>query len=205
MNIQELIAAQYTQEQEVTEEKVASAEDLEAFQKFASDNGIDLSTLDDAQTSELVDFYVGKLAEESEQEEESDEEKAKKEFAAKKEEEKKTAEAMHLGAVMARAFEEEREKIAAQKTASARGATKTAGALINVAEPSALDKVAGARAVKIAHEFGYNADQCADRIAALLTLGAPESKVASKAESAEQAAQYRAMELLAMAGYPVEG
>lgn len=80
-----------------------------------------------------------------------------------------------------------------------------AGYMAGKKQASAIDQLAAEQAVKIAHESGYNAEEAADRIIALDTLGSldrEDSKVAS-ASNVEQAVGIRALEMLETAGYPV--
>ena len=71
-------------------------------------------------------------------------------------------------------------------------------------ESSALDELAAEQAVIKAAEAGFDADEAAEKIAALLTLGASEenSKVAQVAD-VDSAIEVRSLELLEQVGYPV--
>jgi hypothetical protein len=90
-------------------EKQAS---VELFCKLASEEGIDLNSLSDAQVQGLYDGWLNKEAEEEKKEEEKKVEKAKEEHEEKKESAAKFAEADFLGRVMAHSFAQESEKIA---------------------------------------------------------------------------------------------
>jgi len=98
-------------------EKQASAE---LFIKLASENGIDLKAMSDAEVQELYESTMGKTAEDDR----DDDKKKKVEEAAKEHEEKKEsaakfAEAELMGQIMAHSFEAERERI---KEAAGEGA-----------------------------------------------------------------------------------
>lgn len=97
-------------------------------------------------------------------------------------------------------------------TALAGGAGAAAGATAAMAlkgkgkekGASATDELAAELAVEKAAAAGWNAEEAAQRIAAIMILGPSDegSKVAA-AENVEQAIDIRASELLEMAGYPV--
>jgi len=70
-------------------------------------------------------------------------------------------------------------------------------------EASALDELAAETAVKIAAEAGYDADEAANRLTAVLTLGPAESQKLASAQDFDQAQHLRALELLEAAGYPI--
>ncbi len=69
---------------------------------------------------------------------------------------------------------------------------------------SAIDELAAERAVKVAHEGGFNAEQAARKVASVreLELVGESTKVASAA-SLDDAVGIRALEFLEAAGYPV--
>lgn len=111
------------------QEKVAQ---FDLFAKLASDAGIDLNALNDAQVTELYAATMGKQASEEEEEHKEEEKKehehkeeeekkaaAEAEFAVQKEWQEKQAEADHLGRLMAHAYVNELNAIkqASQKLA----------------------------------------------------------------------------------------
>jgi hypothetical protein len=81
-----------------------------------------------------------------------------------------------------------------------------AGALANGGkkkESSALDELAAEAAVVKAAQAGFNLDEAAGRITAVLTLGVDESEKIAFVQDFESAVDVRALELLEVAGYPV--
>jgi hypothetical protein len=215
MSLSDLFAAYATETQNEAELEKQAQEEL--YVKIASEycaaNGVDFDNLSQEQHGMLWDaiFASEKSAEDEEKKDESksdkkddDEEKAKEEFAKEKQAADSYAMSEALGRSMARAFDEELQKIAseraqeeAKKEASARQST-----LRRVEAPiSAIDKVAAQAAVKIAYEQGgYDPEDTGRRLVALLTLGAPETaKLASG--TYEERVQARALELLVAAGY----
>lgn len=304
------------------ETKLAQAAEIELFGKLAAANGIDLNTLTDAQIEQLYADTFSKEAEfppakedkddkGGEEEAESKKEKAKEEHEEKKASQEKLAEADFLGRVMAHAYVQELNKIAAAtgeegetkealsateigmkarhhggkaleagkkalkgvgdafsgkqlreglqgkansesalgkhlsgkaalhapkgmrdstqkaihegaeanakknirhgaaKTVAAYGgAAAAAGGAAHAAgkkkESSAIDELAADLAVEKAAAAGWDAEESAERMNALLLLGASDegSKVASVA-TVEEAIDIRASELLELAGYPV--
>lgn len=140
-----------------TEEQVKLAE-AELFTKLATSQGIDLSSLSDAQVVELWNATFSKeAAEDEEAPKDEEKEEAKAESEEKAEEEKKEAAArehaikvahaeeearsVKLGQIMAHAYVAEVDKIAAAR-ASGEGETKEAGMPPQLA--NALGKVRGA-------------------------------------------------------------
>lgn len=115
--------------------------------------------------------------------------KAEKSFAAHSEEAKKVRNA-RIGA--------------GAGAAGAAAAGGAAAAFGRKKESSALDELAAEAAVVKAAEANFDLDEASERVAAVLTLGAPEenSKVASASDLAG-AIDIRALELLELAGYPV--
>lgn len=69
-------------------------------------------------------------------------------------------------------------------------------------EASAVDELAAGLAVEKAAAGGYDADEAAEKIAAVLTLGIESEKTAGVFD-VDQAVDIRSLELLEMAGYPV--
>lgn len=220
MSLSDLFAAYATETQNEAELEKQAQEEL--YVKIASEycaaNGVDFDNLSQEQHGMLWDaiFASEKSAEDEEKKDDDkkdepksekkddDEEKAKEEFAKEKQAADSYAMSEALGRSMARAFDEELQKIAseraqeeAKKEASARQST-----LRRVEAPiSAIDKVAAQAAVKIAYEQGgYDPEDTGRRLVALLTLGAPETaKLASG--TYEERVQARALELLVAAGY----
>jgi hypothetical protein len=70
-------------------------------------------------------------------------------------------------------------------------------------EESALDVVASELAFNKAAEAGWDQEEAAQRLTAVLALGPTETEKVAEAESYEDAVDTRALELLAMAGYPI--
>lgn len=212
MSLSDLFAAYATETQDEAALEKQAQEEL--YVKIASEycaaNGVDFDNLSQEQHGMLWDaiFASEKSAEDEEKKDDDkkddDEEKAKEEFAKEKQAADSYAMSEALGRSMARAFDEELQKIAseraqeeAKKEASARQST-----LRRVEAPiSAIDKVAAQAAVKIAYEQGgYDPEDTGRRLVALLTLGAPETaKLASG--TYEERVQARALELLVAAGY----
>ena len=134
------------------QEKVAAA--YEFLDKLASKDGIDISTLNDADVEKVASFYFQKLAEEEEKKEEEEEappappaEEKKNELPPEFTDPEKKAmaemgEADFLGRQMAHAFVQELDTI--QKTAMA----EQAGAEQPAEIPEPLLKLAQARAVE---------------------------------------------------------
>jgi len=285
-------------------EKQAS---VELFLKLASEEGIDLNALPDAQVQGLYDTWVKAAAEghEDEKEEERREavvEEAKKEHESAKQEKaekaEKVAEADFLGRVMAHSYVQEMRKIAEESesheehkapllhrvgerlgrhhtkiealrsgvggamTGMALGALKemhkahanpeaaiqsalrhgARGAAVGGAlgagygalkgkvqqgytkgmagahhsvhsgtfedekekKSSAIDALAAENAVYVAYEGGFDPDEAASKIAAVLTLGPGESEKVAAAADLDTAVGVRALELLELAGYPVQ-
>lgn len=69
---------------------------------------------------------------------------------------------------------------------------------------SALDELAAEYAVEKAASVGWDGEEAAERIGAVLTLGVGESEKVASAADLESAVEVRSLELLEMAGYPVQ-
>jgi len=74
----------------------------------------------------------------------------------------------------------------------------------NDKKASALDQLAGQLAFEKAAEAGWNGEELAERINAVLVLGPGESEKIAYAADTDEAIEVRSLELLEMAGYPVE-
>jgi len=68
---------------------------------------------------------------------------------------------------------------------------------------SALDQLAGELAFQKAAEDGWDQEEAAERLNAVLTLGAGESEKVAFANDTDEAIEIRSYELLDLAGYPV--
>jgi hypothetical protein len=68
---------------------------------------------------------------------------------------------------------------------------------------SALDELAAEAAVVKAAEAGWDVDEAAGRIGAILTLGVEDSTKIASADDLGTAVEIRSLELLETAGYPV--
>lgn len=209
MSLSELINAHFAKTAASNEEAEKLAE-VELFTKLASENGIDLDQLSQDQVNEL--WYAFKTAgdeekEKEEKEEEKDDdkddkkEKAKAEFAEKKEASMKIAESDELGRLMARSFMDEVQKLASGQAPTQ---PKVASAPTPVTSAPAIDQLAAEMACEKAASAGYDADEAAQRVIAVLTLGAPDSMKVASAATLEAAVDVRALELLELAGYPVK-
>ncbi len=207
MSLSELINAHFAKTAASNEEAEKLAE-VELFTKLAEENGIDLDQLSQDQVNDL--WYAFKTAGDEEpekKEEEKDDdkgekvEKAKAEFAEKKEASMKIAESDELGRLMARSFMDEVQKLASGQPPTQ---PKVASAPTPVTSAPAIDQLAAELACEKAASAGYNADEAAQRVIAVLTLGAPDSIKVASAETLESAVDVRALELLELAGYPVQ-
>ena len=207
MSLSELINAHFAKTAASNEEAEKLAE-VEPFTKLAEENGIDLDQLSQDQVNDL--WYAFKTAGDEEpekKEEEKDDdkgekvEKAKAEFAEKKEASMKIAESDELGRLMARSFMDEVQKLASGQPPTQ---PKVASAPTPVTSAPAIDQLAAELACEKAASAGYNADEAAQRVIAVLTLGAPDSIKVASAETLESAVDVRALELLELAGYPVQ-
>jgi hypothetical protein len=152
-----------------------------------------------------------KPAEKPEKPEKSEEEKAKKK--AKKELKKaqkgqaKVAEAEQMGRIMAHKYVDELSKIAqanAQATQAPAAEAVTEKTAEAPAMESAIDSLAAKMAVEKAASGGWNAEEAAQRITAVLTLGPGESEKIAHASDVNGAVDIRSSELLEMAGYPID-
>ena len=71
-------------------------------------------------------------------------------------------------------------------------------------DASAFDTLAAQNAVKIAHEAGFDAEEAAQRVSAVFTLGqVPESTKIAHIEDPSAAQHVRSLEILEAASYPV--
>jgi hypothetical protein len=70
-------------------------------------------------------------------------------------------------------------------------------------EESALDTLASELAFNKAAEAGWDSDEAAERIIAVVTLSGGESQKVAMANDLDQAVEIRSLELLEQAGYPV--
>lgn len=205
MSLSNLINAHFAKTASDNEEAEKLAE-VELFTKLAEDNGIDLDQLSQDQVNDL--WYAFKTAGDEEPEKEKEEEKedddkkekAKAEFAEKKEASMKIAESDELGRLMARSFMDEVQKLASGQAPTQ---PKVASAPTPVTSAPAIDQLAAEMACEKAASAGYDADEAAQRVIAVLTLGAPDSMKVASAETLEAAVDVRALELLELAGYPV--
>lgn len=205
MSLSNLINAHFAKTAASNEEAEKLAE-VELFTKLAEDNGIDLDQLSQDQVNDL--WYAFKTAGDEEPEKEKEEEKedddkkekAKAEFAEKKEASMKIAESDELGRLMARSFMDEVQKLASGQAPTQ---PKVASAPTPVTSAPAIDQLAAEMACEKAASAGYDADEAAQRVIAVLTLGAPDSMKVASAETLEAAVDVRALELLELAGYPV--
>lgn len=206
MSLSELINAHFAKTAASNEEAEKLAE-VELFTKLAEENGIDLDQLSQDQVNDL--WYAFKTAGDEEpekKEEEKDDkeekvEKAKAEFAEKKEASMKIAESDELGRLMARSFMDEVQKLASGQPPTQ---PKVASAPTPVTSAPAIDQLAAELACEKAASAGYSADEAAQRVIAVLTLGAPDSIKVASAATLEAAVDVRALELLELAGYPVQ-
>lgn len=206
MSLSDLINAHFAKTAASNEEAEKLAE-VELFTKLAAENGIDLDQLSQDQVNDL--WYAFKTAGDEEPEKEKEEEKedddkkekAKAEFAEKKEASMKIAESDELGRLMARSFMDEVQKLASGQAPTQ---PKVASAPTPVTSAPAIDQLAAEMACEKAASAGYDADEAAQRVIAVLTLGAPDSMKVASAETLEAAVDVRALELLELAGYPVQ-
>ena len=192
------------------QEEATKVAEVELFTKLAAENGIDLDQLSQEQVNELwVAFKTAGEESDEKKDDEKDEkddekkEKAKAEFAAKKEASMKIAESDALGRLMARSFMDEVTKIASGRP-SAPAQEKVAEAETPATTAPALDQLAAEKAVEKAASADYDPQVAAQRIHAVLVLGAPDSVKVASADTLEQAVEVRALELLELAGYPVQ-
>ena len=201
MSLSNLINAHFAKTASDNEEAEKLAE-VELFTKLAEDN----DQLSQDQVNDL--WYAFKTAGDEEPEKEKEEEKedddkkekAKAEFAEKKEASMKIAESDELGRLMARSFMDEVQKLASGQAPTQ---PKVASAPTPVTSAPAIDQLAAEMACEKAASAGYDADEAAQRVIAVLTLGAPDSMKVASAATLEAAVDVRALELLELAGYPV--
>jgi hypothetical protein len=112
--------------------------------------------------------------------------------------------------------EEARKVIGARATAGAAGAAAVGGGAAGIhhamkkddgeKEASAYDLTAAHVALELIKSAGWNGDQAADRLNAVLTLGTEETEFAKTAalDSFEAGIEARALEFAAAAGYPIQ-
>lgn len=124
----------------------------------------------------------------------------------------KLAEAAQMGEVMAHSFVAKVAELEAAATeATPEETTETteetpaeeAPKVASAGGASALDILAAKGAVAMAKEAGYNAEEIAHRVNAVLILGAPESTKIAHIQDAGAAVQVRSLELLEAAGVEV--
>ena len=212
MSLSDLLAQQYVSTDN-TEAELEKQAQQELYVKLASEycagEGIDFAKLSQEDHEVLWTAIFTKEAEEEKKDEpkkeekkdddKDDEEKAKAEFAKEKMASDSLATSEALGRNMARAFDAELQKIASEREASVQ---KEAAKKVASSNGSAIDLQAGRLAVKIASDGNYDMQEAAGRVEAVLLLGAPEGqKIASG--TFEDRITHRALELLKMAGYPV--
>lgn len=227
MSLIDLLQQQY--ENPVSESETLSPEEIETYTKVASafceQNDIDFDTLSEEGHGQLFEHLSsqgllksasdeeekekGEKKEEKKDEDEKElEEKAKAEFAKEKQASDAMATAEALGRQMAHSFDQELQKIASEREASARKEASARQAptgikLASAQSVSPIDIQAGRHAVKLAADAGYDSAEAAERVGAVLTIGSPQTKVASAA-TYEDRVHGRAIELLTAAGYPVQ-
>jgi len=209
---------------EPTSEDVEKVAQAQLFLKLASDNGVDINSLNDAQVNELwgAVWNQQKTAEEDKKEEDKEDKDdkappfaaAKKEHDEKKEAQAKIAEAEEMGKIMAHVFVAEQKKIAAAggfdflKEAFAVRAEPAAESVEKTAEEvasgSAFDEVAGKYAIEKAASSGFDGEEAAQRIQAVLVLGPGESEKVASVPDFNDAVDVRSSELLELAGYPID-
>lgn len=203
-------------------EEVAQAQQIDFFAKTAAANGIDLSQLDQNQINWLWGQVFTKTAEEAgedkkeegKEEEKAKEEKAKEEYEEKKEAMAKIAEADFLGRVIAHSMWDESDKIAQDRQAYLHKAAeeeakkeeaKKEDEKEKESSVSSLDLKAAELALsKIASSNYWDLHEAADRLKAVLTLGAGESVKIASAPNFGAAVDIRSLELLELAGYPIQ-
>lgn len=216
-----------------TQEDTTKVAEMELFCKLASENGIDLSQLNDDQITELYNGTFGKEAsaeQASAQPQEPEQDKvaaaAEAEFNQQKEWREKVAECDKLGRIMAHAYVQELNNIkeASDKTAGDMPPQFMGGGKKDEEdkgdkedkkdeskseedsdkEASAIDTLAAKKAVELAKEAGLDAELAAKRVDAVLTLGGPAaSEKVASASNLQETVHIRALEFLETAGYPV--
>lgn len=220
MGMQQDLAQLYGEGASDNNEELQKQAAAQFFCKVAADRNINLRDLSDEQLDHLWSETMGKQASEggppmppAASNDDDDEKK-------KEEEEKEAAAAVHaqklaaaaeearadeLGRKMAHSFVDEVEKVSAARGQG--GTPKEASAQPTQSQQPSdglapIDKLAAREAVKIASDGGFDADEAAQRVAAVLTLGLDESdKLAS---TVEEQVNIRALELLEAARYPVK-
>jgi hypothetical protein len=224
--IDQFLAQHYgTLPTEPSEEDIQKVAQAEMFLKLAAKHNVDISQLDDAQINELwgrvwenktAEAPVEKAAEEEVKKEEDKKEEAKKEHEQVKEKAQeeakeaadKFAEVDYQGRRMAHAYVNELRSIAEaggldfMKQASAAPTAEPPAE--KEAQVGALDELAAKHAVEKAAAAGFNAEEAAKRVDAVMLLGPGESDKIASVESTEDAIDVRSSELLELAGYPVD-
>lgn len=206
MSLNNFIDQQYGQTTE--DEELQKQAQIELFAKVAEENGIDLDDLEEEKVAELYEAFLGELEKEAEDDDKDDDDKdekkdeARQEFAKKKEASEKLAEAEAMGVAMADAYVDR-----LQKHAAANGLNKEAsapnGTLLQVKQASSIDQLAAQEAFNKVASHGFDTNQAESLLNAVLTLGPSESQKVASASTVEEAIDLRSLELLEMAGYPV--
>lgn len=185
---------------EPTAEDVEKQAQVEFFLKLAAKNGIDVNALNSDQIDSLwgAVFNDKTAEEEPKKEQEAKLEAAKEEHKKAKEEQDKAAEARQLGVIMgetaAEAYVDKLRKMA--EAASPPAPAATSG--------SSLDSLAAQMAVEKAASAGWDTEEAARRVSAVLTLGPGESEKIAHVPDVNSAIDVRSSELLEMAGYPID-
>lgn len=194
---------QFLAEQTSTSEDAEKVAQAELFLKLASKNGINLDSLTNDQINELWSATFSKTAEEEEEKEDDKEkiQKAKEEHEKAKESAAKVAEAEMMGRVMAESYVNHLQKIASKGgldfSNKAKEEEKTSSG-------SYLDELACQVALQKVAQAGLDVDEAAQRLGAVLTLGAAESEKIAHVHQFGDAVDVRSSELLEMAGYPID-
>lgn len=203
---------QFLAEQTCTSEDVEKIAQAEFFLKLANKNGINLDSLSDAQVNELWNVTFSKTAEEEGKEEDKEKdkgddkekvEKAKEEHEKAKESAVKVAEAQEMGRIMAESYVSHLQKIAAKAEQRPEN-TEPVKEEAKIASGSYLDDLACQVALQKVANAGFNTDEAAQRLTAVLTLGAGESEKIAQVQQFGDAVDVRSSELLEMAGYPID-
>lgn len=212
MSLSEHIAAHFGQNSDG--ESLDKQASIELFCKLAEEDGIDLDSLEQEKVAELYYAWQGELEKEAGDDDDHDDddhadekqEKAKEEFAKKKEASEKIAEAQVIGAVMADAYVEQLQKRAAESgDFGTKEASAPNGQLLEkqASSTESMDEVAAHEAFRKVASAGWDTNQAADRINAVLLLGPGESDKVASCRTVEDAVDIRSLEILEMAGYPV--
>ena len=219
MSLHEHIAEHFGQNSEGESlEKQAS---IELFCKLAEEDGIDLDSLAEEKVAELYNAWRQDLSKEAGDEgrdgdgdgekhdgdknHDDKKDKAKAEFEKKKEASEKIAEGRLIGEVMADAYVARLQKHAEANGLGTKEASAPNGTLLEkqASSTETIDEIAAHEAFRKAAEAGFDTNQAADRINAVLLLGPGESDKVASCRTAEEAVDIRSLEILEMAGYPV--